>query len=265
MFADDHLLFGEASEKQMKCVIDTLNQFCNISGQEVSIDKTSILFSKNVERSMRMKLLQISGFEETTYFGKYLGVPLIGRAPKRANFQYIIDQASTKLSITKANQLSFAGRVALAKSVIEAVPIYPMMSSKIPKSCLDEIQMMQRQFIWGDMEQKRRFHAVGWDKISVPKWLRGLGLRKLDVMNKACLLKLDWKLQCGSNDYSVLRGKYDDVVRNSDSSFWKELMKLRPMLENFTFWHVGNGSEIDARVVPRAGIGHSTTTTWHEG
>jgi hypothetical protein len=116
----------------------------------------------------------------------------------------------------------------------------------IPKSCLDEIQMMQRQFIWGDMEQKRRFHAVGWDKISVPKWLRrGLGLRKLDVMNKACLLKLDWKLQCGSNHYwcSILRGKYDDVVRNSDSSFWKELMKLRPMLKKFTFWHVGNGSE----------------------
>jgi hypothetical protein len=83
----------------------------------ISIDKTSILFSKNVERSMRMKLLQISGFEEITNFGKYLGVPLIGRAPKRANFQYIIDQASTKLSILKANQLSFAGRVALAKIV----------------------------------------------------------------------------------------------------------------------------------------------------
>ncbi|WJX24043.1 hypothetical protein P8452_13202 [Trifolium repens] len=85
----------------------------------------------------------------------------------------------------------------------------------------------------------------------------------IDTLNQFCNMSRQ-ELQCGSNDYSVLRGKYDDVVRNSDSSFWKELMKLRPMLENFTFWHVGNGSEIDARVVPRAGIGHSTTTTWHE-
>jgi hypothetical protein len=35
----------------------------------------------------------------------------------------------------------------LAKSVIEAVPIYPMMSSRIPKACIDEIQKIQRNFI----------------------------------------------------------------------------------------------------------------------
>jgi hypothetical protein len=61
MFADDLLLFGEATEKQMQCVLDNLNQFCNLSGQEVSYEKTSILFSKNVRRSMRDKLINMSG------------------------------------------------------------------------------------------------------------------------------------------------------------------------------------------------------------
>jgi hypothetical protein len=37
-----------------------------------------------------MTLLSI--FQETTNLGKYIGVPLLGRAPKPANFQYIIDQ-----------------------------------------------------------------------------------------------------------------------------------------------------------------------------
>ncbi|MCI14727.1 ribonuclease H protein [Trifolium medium] len=53
MFADDLLLFGEANEKQMKCVMEILNKFCKMSGQEVSNEKTSILFSKNVDRNIR--------------------------------------------------------------------------------------------------------------------------------------------------------------------------------------------------------------------
>jgi uncharacterized protein YbaP (TraB family) len=36
MFADDLLLFGEATEEQMECMINSLNNFCSMSGQEVS-------------------------------------------------------------------------------------------------------------------------------------------------------------------------------------------------------------------------------------
>ncbi|PNX84361.1 ribonuclease H [Trifolium pratense] len=107
MFTDNLMLFGEARERKMHCVINIMDQFCHMSGQEVSKDKTSLIFSKNVERGMRMKLLRISKFKETSEFGRYLGVTLIGRAPKRADFQYIIDQVNTKLSAWKASQLSF--------------------------------------------------------------------------------------------------------------------------------------------------------------
>jgi hypothetical protein len=171
-----------------------------MSGQEVSHDKTSVLFSRNVTRGVKTKLLNISGFREASSFGKYLGVPLHGRAPKKADFQYLLDQVSAKLSMWKATHLSFVGRVTLAKSVIEAVPIYPMMSTPIPKACLDQIQKMQRNFIWGDTEQKRRFHAVGWDKVTVPKCMGGLGLRNLNIMNLACLGKLEGKINSDSND-----------------------------------------------------------------
>jgi hypothetical protein len=58
----------------------------------------------------------------------------------------------SKLSAWKAKQLSFAGRLTLAKSVLEAVPIYTMMTEKIPKSCLEDIHRIQRNFIWGEYE-----------------------------------------------------------------------------------------------------------------
>jgi hypothetical protein len=121
-------------------------------------------------------------------------------------------------------------RITLAKSVIEVVPIYPMMTNRIPKMCLEEIQMLQRNFFWGNGDGARKYHAISWDKVSKPKSCGDLGLRRLDVMNQACILKLGWKLSSGSTDWwcEVIRGKYDSRalkgeinVQASASSLWK--------------------------------------------
>jgi len=102
--------------------------------------------------------------------------------------------------------------VTLAKSVIEAIPIYPMMAAKMQKSCLEEIDKIERAFIWGDTDHVRKVHAVRWEVVTRPEDVGGLGLRKLlTVMNQACLLKLAWGLYNGKNDLwcKVLKGKYD--------------------------------------------------------
>ena len=116
------------------------------------------------------------------------------------------------MSIEKGNgALSFARRVTLSKSVIEAVPIYPMMSCAVPKTCLQEIQKIQRAFIWGDNEIERHVHAVNWIVVTKPKLRGGFGIRRLEKMNEACLLKLGWKLRSGDNNLwsMVLKGKYE--------------------------------------------------------
>lgn len=91
-----------------------------------------VLFSKNVARGLKLKLLQISGFKETDHFGKYLGVPLSGKKLKKADY-YMVEQIFNKLASWKTNHLSFTGRVTLAKSVLQAIPIYPMMSDMLLK------------------------------------------------------------------------------------------------------------------------------------
>ena len=45
------------------------------------------------------------------------------------------------------------------------------------------------------------FHAVGWEVVAQHKNEGGLGFRKLDQMNNACLGKLAWS--------QVLRSKYE--------------------------------------------------------
>jgi hypothetical protein len=53
MFANDLLLFGEATEEQMQCMIHILDKFCKLSGQQVSNEKTSVFFSTNTSIRLR--------------------------------------------------------------------------------------------------------------------------------------------------------------------------------------------------------------------
>ncbi|WJX12193.1 hypothetical protein P8452_02716 [Trifolium repens] len=69
MFGDDLLLFGQALDEQMQCVMSTLESFCSLSGQKVSQEKTSILFSKNVTQDQQNSLQRISGYRNTACLG----------------------------------------------------------------------------------------------------------------------------------------------------------------------------------------------------
>lgn len=51
---------------------------------------------------------------------------------------------------------------------------------------------------------------MAWDVVTKPKHLGGLGIRRLDVVNKACLMKLGWAIRKGSTELwcEVPKGKY---------------------------------------------------------
>ncbi|EEF36138.1 conserved hypothetical protein [Ricinus communis] len=63
-----------------------------------------------------------------TVWMRYLEAKVLhGRVGKDA-FKGIIDKVKNKLSGWKAKNLSFMGRITLAKSILQAIPIYPMSS-----------------------------------------------------------------------------------------------------------------------------------------
>lgn len=75
LFANDMVLFSEASQKEVKIIKDYLDDFCNASGQKINPNKSQIFFSANVSDNEASQIASMIGFERTTDLGNYLGVP----------------------------------------------------------------------------------------------------------------------------------------------------------------------------------------------
>jgi hypothetical protein len=54
------------------------------------------------------------------------------------------------------------------------------------------IEKLQRDFLWGGLNEEFKYHLVNWDKVCSPISEGGLGIRNLRVFNQALLGKWLW-------------------------------------------------------------------------
>lgn len=101
MFAYDLLLFNEASKQHVDCVMECINNFCDISGQKVNKDKTNIFFSRNVRPEIKNDSCCTMGFKNSTSLRKYLGVPLHNGRVRRDKYRNIIDKIKIGCQVGK--------------------------------------------------------------------------------------------------------------------------------------------------------------------
>ncbi|XP_031124326.1 uncharacterized protein LOC116027040 [Ipomoea triloba] len=62
---------------QINVISQCLGRFTRASGQKVSLSKSQIFFSSNVDREEAQKIVSIAGIPESRDLGKYLGVPTL--------------------------------------------------------------------------------------------------------------------------------------------------------------------------------------------
>jgi hypothetical protein len=60
-----------------------------------------------------------------------------------------------------------------------------MQYAKLPRTLCAEMEKIQRGFLWGDIDQGRKPHLVGWDVVCLPKADGGLGFKRPHLMNEA--------------------------------------------------------------------------------
>lgn len=142
-------MFANANRKCINTINCVLNDFCRASSQAVSKEKLTIYFSKSVTDQEARILSMAIWIPRAFDLGRYLGVPFIhGRVTTRT-YWYIMDKMLARLCSWQAQSLSFAGRLTLTQSMLTAIPLYTMQSTKIPKACLQHVESLCRKFLWG--------------------------------------------------------------------------------------------------------------------
>ena len=154
MFADDSLLFCQASRDEGETIAEILQTYERASGQSINLEKSSVYFSSNTSEKQKGQILEALGVQEVDRFESYLGLPtLIGRA-KYSTFSYLKDRIWKKLQGWKGMLLSRAGKEILIKAVAQSIPTYTMSVFQIPLKLCDELDALCAKFWWGQVNAK---------------------------------------------------------------------------------------------------------------
>lgn len=172
----DNFLFFKADISETRSIRHILSTYEEASGQAISLTKSGIFFSKNVDPFLGDAIKSVLGVEHSLDIGRYLGLPsLIGRS-KRAVFMHLKDIIWKKIQAWRGLPLSKGGKEVLIKSVAQAIPLFCTSTFMLHVSLADETQRMISFFWWGSKKfGERCINLLSWDRLCVCKEFEGYG------------------------------------------------------------------------------------------
>jgi hypothetical protein len=158
--------------------------------------------------------------------------------------QPLVNKVAARIPGWKGQLLNAAGRTALTKATMSAIPIHMSIALCLSPWAIDTIDRLHRAFIWAgtDMGAGGRC-KVAWVTVCRPKELGGLGIS--DLRRTGVALRVCW----------VWKDRRDGIAPRT---------KERAVLANFqaaTVFSLGKASPLSS-----GQIGGSTVTvssTWH--
>ena len=86
------------------------------------------------------------------------------RLPRPA-YESTLSRIRGKLAGWKAKSLTFAGKIILIQTVLQAIPSYLLSNGWVPEYVLDNIEKEFRSFLWNGGESGRYLSLVQWEKL----------------------------------------------------------------------------------------------------
>jgi len=117
----------------------------------------------------------------------------------------------------------------------------------VPKGVLQQIRNIQRDFLWGKGEEKKKWALVAWDRLCKPKTHGGLGLHDPETLNTVLGEKLWWRwLKETRNPWAKLwKQKYAKDWQERDhirmtghirgSHIWNNAWENRALVQKHSF------------------------------
>lgn len=251
LFADDCIVFSEASQRGARRLQEILDVYSRGSGQLVNRDKAAVFFSRNSSDQMKAEVRQTLNIAQEALAERYLGLPTaLGRSSSEA-FEYLPTRVSKVIGTWSGREASFAGREVLLKSVAQAMPTYTMSCFLLSKTTCRKLKTPIANYWWGGSARSKHIHWQSWDRLTVPKELGGMGFRDMRNFNLAMLGKQGWRLMTNPDSLCarVLKGRYFHDVdflnctrKKHSSHTWRAILAGREVLSQGLIKRIGDGS-----------------------
>ncbi|CAN6562431.1 unnamed protein product [Malus baccata var. baccata] len=251
-FADDSVVFGDASVEEVKSIVEVLKTYARGSGQEINLAKSSVFFGANTPKCMKAKIVDTLGIQCKQGFGKYLGLQADFGHSKKVVFAEIRDKIEARMSGWAEQYLSQAGKETLVKTVAMALPNFAMSCFKLPIGVCRDIERAIRNYWWRGNEQRKGIHWISWDRLMKQKKAGGLGFKDIQCVNLAFLAKIGWQITQNPLSLlaSILKDKYFPGKTFGEAPKRKNTSWARKVLQLGLRWQVGNGKSINIRKDP---------------
>ncbi|GMI70502.1 hypothetical protein HRI_000719500 [Hibiscus trionum] len=195
-FADDLIIFCNASIREVKNVKRVLRVFEIASGLQLNLAKSK-LFGINIDENSLGEWDDQAGCGVGKFPSDYLGLPLGHKRNSAAIWEPVLQKFYHHLASWKGNNLSFSGKLVLIKSVLSTLPTYFMSIFKLPCTVTRKLNGILASFLWGSSDSRKRIHWLCWNSACLPLDRGGLGIRDLINQNRALLCK--WIINFANN------------------------------------------------------------------
>ncbi|XP_010419180.1 PREDICTED: uncharacterized protein LOC104704857 [Camelina sativa] len=160
LFADDSLFFCQADEEQCSTVMNIIGNYGKASGQEVNLDKSSIMFGKKVTSEVKDRVKSVIGISKEGGMGSYLGIPESLGGSRVQVFGYVRDRMNDRVNGWTTKFLSKGGKEVLLKLVALALPTHVMSCFKLPQGLTTKLTSAISNFWWSSDGKDRGLHWV---------------------------------------------------------------------------------------------------------
>ena len=96
LFADDNLLFCQATMEEGQRLLQLLEQYEATSSQAINQQKTTLFFSKNTKQEVKESLKQLFGARIMTEYERYLGLPMATGKSKVNTFKNLQEKITKR-------------------------------------------------------------------------------------------------------------------------------------------------------------------------
>nr|GEV12936.1 hypothetical protein [Tanacetum cinerariifolium] len=135
-----------------------------------------------------------------------------------------------------------------AKVIMEALEEF-----KLTSALVLSLQQRMHGFLWCQGKMRKVKSKVAWEVVWLPKKEGGLGVKRLDIFNKALMSSHIWKLLIRKDSLWV---KWIHTYKIRECNFWdipcrgtlswacRKILQLRPLIHKFIWYKLGNGQSV---------------------